>query len=270
MTQLEWIRLLCAIAAVLYIGAAVLYRLLKRRLIAYIVHGIAWAVNMAVVLLNWVNNGYVPFISMYQVVTFLGASFGLTYLYMIIMHRGQWMGMAFAFCAGLCAIGVQFMEVSVLWIRPPALQSVWFFPHVFAYMLSYSLCAVAAVLTLLQLFESRRRLTDKAAIKQRDQLVAQLEQGVYHLILFAFPFMTAGLMLGAIWADQVWGDFWSWDLKENWALITWLCYMLYLHVRYTKWKQYAYLFSLVGFVALLITFFGVNLMPDSNSMHAYT
>ncbi|MBR5296088.1 MAG: cytochrome c biogenesis protein CcsA, partial [Clostridia bacterium] len=58
-----------------------------------------------------------------------------------------------------------------------------------------------------------------------------MEKGVYNLVLTAFPFMTMAMFWGAIWANEVWGNFWSFDAKENWALMTWLMYTVYLHFR---------------------------------------
>jgi len=198
----------------------------------------------------------VPFVSMYQVLTFLALSFMLTYLYIHFVLKIKWLTPYFTACSSLVLTGVSFMEFSIVWHFPPALQSFWFIPHVFSYMLSYSLCAVAFLIVVINLI--RRKMT------------AEVEKGVYSIVRVAFPFRTTGLLFGAIWANEIWGHFWSWDPKENWALVTWCLYTIYLHcVRQDKLKKYAIISLIAGFVALLITFFGVNLMNVSG-LHTYT
>jgi cytochrome c-type biogenesis protein CcsB len=98
---------------------------------------------------------------------------------------------------------------------------------------------------------------------------AVLDDLTYKMITIGFPLLTLMLITGSIWANRAWGSYWSWDPKEDWALITWFVYATYLHVRITKgWsgRKSAY-FSLVGFAVVMFTFLGVTyLLPG---MHAY-
>jgi len=93
----------------------------------------------------------------------------------------------------------------------------------------------------------------------------------YQLIRLAFPLMTFGMLSGALWAEEAWGGYWSWDLKENWSLVTWLLYLIYFHVRTQKklqfWEDIAQVFA---FIALFTTFILVNLLPKINSLHSYS
>ena len=79
--------------------------------------------------------------------------------------------------------------------------------------------------------------------------------------------------MGAVWAKQAWGNYWAWDSKENWAAVTWLIYVSYLHIRFrypTKLKL-AIIIMTLGFIALQITWYGVNYLPAAQkSMHTYT
>ena len=139
----------------------------------------------------------------------------------------------------------------------PALQSIWFVPHILAYMIAYSLSAVAFILTIVGCF---------AKVDHRPRL----EHGTYNLVLTAFPFMTMGMFFGAIWANSVWGDFWSFDAKENWSLVTWLMFTLYLHFRrHVSLRKYAKVFVVLGFIGVVITMLFVNLMGGS-SQHTYS
>jgi cytochrome c-type biogenesis protein CcsB len=81
-------------------------------------------------------------------------------------------------------------------------------------------------------------------------------------LTFGFPLMTMGIISGAIWANSAWGGYWRWDPKETWALITWFLYAALLHGRLTiGWRgRRAAIFAIIGFLCLLFTFLGVNLL----------
>ncbi len=96
-----------------------------------------------------------------------------------------------------------------------------------------------------------------------------LDQITYKTICVAFPLLTLMIAVGAYWANQTWGSYWSWDPKETWAAITWLVYAGYLHMRVTRgWKgRRAAYFAILGFAVVIFTFFGVTyLLPG---LHAY-
>ena len=97
---------------------------------------------------------------------------------------------------------------------------------------------------------------------------AILDELGYQMTLFGFLFLSIGIISGAVWANSAWGRYWGWDPKETWSLITWFIYATLLHARLMRgWrgKRIAYL-SLVGFAAVLFTYFGVNLLPG---LHSY-
>jgi len=89
------------------------------------------------------------------------------------------------------------------------------------------------------------------------------------MVKCGFALLSLSIVLGAIWAEQAWGQYWSWDPKETWALITWLIYAVYLHLyRSREWRSnYARWMVIIGFLLVMFTFFGVNyLLPG---MHSY-
>lgn len=92
------------------------------------------------------------------------------------------------------------------------------------------------------------------------------------MLLLAFPFMTFGMLSGALWAEEAWGVYWSWDRKEVWSLITWTLYVVYFHSRLSpRTRRWAPTLQSVAFVALVITFLAVNLLPKlSSALHSYT
>jgi cytochrome c-type biogenesis protein CcsB len=97
-----------------------------------------------------------------------------------------------------------------------------------------------------------------------------LDEITYKSIAFGFPIFTlGGLIFGAIWADQAWGVYWSWDPKETWSLITWFIYAFYLHGRMIRgWRgKKVAIVAVVGFMAVIFTYLGVNLLLSG--LHAY-
>jgi ABC-type transport system involved in cytochrome c biogenesis permease subunit len=92
------------------------------------------------------------------------------------------------------------------------------------------------------------------------------------LVYIGTAFLTFGMLSGSIWAKQAWGHYWAWDPKETWALITWLCYILYIHMRILKKGKANVLCILLifAFVCLQMCWWGVNFLPAAkNSMHIY-
>lgn len=144
----------------------------------------------------------------------------------------------------------------------PALQSVWFVPHVIVYMFSYALLGAVAIFALyLWLRSSRREPSDE-------------EMGMCdNLVRIGWSFLTLGMIMGALWAKQAWGDYWAWDPKETWAAATWLSYLMYLHVRPLMRKDYNVAFAvlLFSFLLLQMCWYGINYLPAAQgaSIHTY-
>lgn len=243
-------------SAALYGAAAVTRSIKITKRIGTVLWIIAIIGNAILVANNWILNGYVPFVSMYQVLTFLSLTFSAMFLYVKYLHDGEWMDKYFCLLPAVCLTGVCFMGIGTKWHFPPALQSPWFVPHVLVYMIAYTLAAVAFIITVISFFNKKDR--------------TRLENGVYNLVLISFPFMTSGMFFGAIWANEVWGNFWSFDAKENWALVSWLMFAIYLHFRRHKALQkFAKYFVILGAIGIFVTMFLVNLMGGS-SQHTYS
>jgi ABC-type transport system involved in cytochrome c biogenesis permease subunit len=145
----------------------------------------------------------------------------------------------------------------------PALQSIWFVPHVVVYIFSYALLGAASLVAAKILFKQR--------IGQ--PYAGDLLTVADTLVYVGFSFLTMGLVFGALWAKEAWGHYWTWDPKETWAFITWLGYLVYLHLRYhTPQKQTTATWMLaLAFVVLLVCWFGINYLPAAqNSVHTYS
>ena len=138
----------------------------------------------------------------------------------------------------------------------PALQSAWFMPHVAVYMFSYALLGVATLMAIYYLIKS-----DERVIPALDNLLAG------GLALF-----TVGMLTGALWAKQAWGEYWSWDAKEMWAAATWFIYQVAIHLRLMRPQAVKALcvLLLIGFLSLQMCWYGVNYLPSaSTSIHTY-
>ncbi len=96
-----------------------------------------------------------------------------------------------------------------------------------------------------------------------------LDEITYKSIAAGFPLLTLGIITGAIWADSAWGTYWSWDPKETWSLITWFVYAMYLHSRFMRgWRgKKTAVMSLIGFISVIFTYLGVNLLLSG--LHSY-
>ena len=143
----------------------------------------------------------------------------------------------------------------------PALQSVWFVPHVIVYMFSY---AMMGAVTLFAFYLWFRKTLDEASGKE-----LEICDG---LVRIGWGFLTLGMTMGALWAKEAWGDYWSWDPKETWAFATWLSYLFYLHLRPSCENQ-DFLFSwlIFSFILLQMCWWGINFLPaaQGSSIHVY-
>lgn len=143
----------------------------------------------------------------------------------------------------------------------PALQSPWFVPHVIVYMFSY---AMMGAVTLFALYLWFRKKPEEATDKE----LAICD----HLVRIGWAFLTLGMTMGALWAKEAWGDFWSWDPKETWAFATWLSYLFYLHLRpANKNQDFLFAWIVFSFILLQMCWWGINFLPSAQgtSIHVY-
>ena len=192
-----------------------------------------------------------------------GFAWGAALLSIVLCGRGKadWLKVA-ALPAVLLIMtyaALQPMEIRDLM---PALRSAWFGVHIGSAVLAYAAFVIAGCIGARYLVFAKKEEPDKKALDQMDFLS-------YRLVSFGFLFLTVVILSGAIWAEQAWSSFWSWDPKEVWALITWIIYAVYLHMRLRsgrKGKKMA-LFLVVAVFLVFFTFAGVNTLM--HGMHTY-
>ena len=211
---------------------------------------------------RWQDVQHIPLQNLFEVFLCLGML-----IYPLSLFSRRFLGVGVESADALIGFAVLFPAGFVFNAEPrqlpPALQSWLFAPHVAAYMFAYVVMAKAAVQAGGQLF--REGLAD-------EHRITGYERGTYNLVRMGFPLLTLGLILGSVWGKIAWGDYWNWDPKELWSLISWLIYVGYLHFRYMIGLRYRVMNSIiaiVGFLAIIITLLWVNLSKIFGGLHSY-
>ncbi len=218
------------------------------------------AFQLAVFILRWYISGNIPLSNGYETMAFVSLSTSLLTLSAIWMLRKQTFVCNTVTIGGLMIAGLTLLVAHLSEMSPqitslmPVLHSPWLTTHVSLIMISYSLFAFMAVIAGVDLVKKDARL-----------------DALNRLMLYpAEIFLTIGIFLGAIWANQSWGTYWSWDPKEVWALISMLIYCVPLHVGSLPIMRKAKvhdIYLIIAFLSILMTYFGVNYLLGG--MHSY-
>ena len=211
--------------------------------------------------------GHIPISNLYEVFILFCMITALFYLYYEQHYKTRQLG-PFVLLVISAAVGF------LLWytvsrdaaeIQPlvPALQSWWMKIHVPANFIGYGTFALAAMVAVAYLLKSHGVLVDRLPALEL------LDDMMYKSIAVGFTFFTIATILGGLWAAEAWGGYWSWDPKETWALIVWLNYAAWLHMRLMKGLrgQVAAWWALVGLVVTTFAFLGVNMFLSG--LHSY-
>jgi len=218
--------------------------------------------------------GTLPVTNTYETLVFYGWVFALGYLAMLLLGRwkagrlrGVGGGVA-AFAAATIALASSPLYSPELQPLVPALRSHWLILHVSFTLVGEGFFLVAFVASAVTLFRSGGRISQG---KARSDVLERLDDLAYRAVAVGFPFFTVGgLFFGAVWAKHAWGRYWGWDPKETFMLVTWLVYVLYLHVRLRRgWRgrRTAWI-AVLGFFLALFTFAGVNFLV--RGLHSYS
>ena len=149
----------------------------------------------------------------------------------------------------------------------PALRSSWLGIHVSTVIVAYGAFGVSFVLSII--FLVRDKMKENGFWDQHIPKKEKLDTISYRCVSLGMMFLTVTIGIGGVWAENAWGSYWTWDPKETWALVTWVIYLVYLHLRIRKgWSgKTAAIFGTVGFICVLFTYIGVNtLLPG---LHSY-
>lgn len=241
--------------------------------------GLAAAVNVAGIVARTYITQFAPVGSLYETVVWIGAiAVVFAVVFEGIMRAGA-VGISGALLGGITLVLADRLplmgDAFARYIDPamnplaPVLRSYWLNIHVTCMLTSYGALGLACFLGLDYLFVWLSSPRGDAAPPEVKKKLEQLELFNYRVIQVGFLLLTAGVLLGAVWANQSWGRYWGWDPKETWAFITWLIYAAYLHFRFMGWVKgpASTIWNLVGFAAVLFTYLGVSfLLPG---LHSY-
>lgn len=219
-------------------------------------------IQLVYILLRWREAGRPPFSNMFESLVLFAWATSLVYLVIRMRARVPVLGAAAALMA---AVTLAYAGSFPSEIEPlvPALRSNWLTFHVFTCFLGYSGFAISFIASIVYLVITRR---DADSPEPRG---VTMEEVMSRTAAFGFIFLTIGVITGAVWANSAWGSYWSWDPKETWSLITWLIYAAFLHCRYARgWTgRRAAWISIIGFLSVLFTYIGVNLLLSG--LHSY-
>jgi len=210
--------------------------------------------------LRWWLSGHIPLSNGYETMLFM--AWVLLVLTIVLFRKFRfflWIGPL----AACCCLLVAMMTGSGSQITPlmPVLQSPLLSVHVMTVMCAYALFALQMMLGIYALYCSL------FTIHYSLERVTALSQLLLYPAIFL---LTIGIFLGAVWANVSWGNYWSWDPKESWALITLMVYAIPLHkasIGAFNKPRFYHIYMISAFLAVLITYFGVNFILGG--MHSY-
>ena len=234
---------------------------------AFILTATVWVCHTGAIAFRWIESyqmgiGHAPLSNLYESLVFFAWTIALALI--IVRFRFD------SDIVALCGLPLVFIVMASTFlldanIKPliPALQSNWLVAHVITCFLGYAGFAASFVAAVIFLVARNSQLASKYLPRP-----GILDDIIYRSVLVGFPLLTLGIVTGAAWADHAWGTYWSWDPKETWSLITWLVYAAFLHARLARgWSGGSTaVLSVIGFMGVLFTYFGVNYLPG---LHSY-
>lgn len=227
-------------------------------LVGFVVHTIA-------LILRIIESGRLPFSNQFEFAT--SFTWGIVLCYLVIHFYYKFTSVG-AFVMPLAFFMMGYASMLPKNIKPlmPALQSRWLSFHVGSAIVSYGSFAVACGLSVMYLINLKKNNNRTSKILPDGEACDYLS---YRVIAFGYLMLTVVIVSGAIWAKKAWSRYWAWDPKETWSLITWIIYSVYLHLRFNRgWKgKAAAWFSVIGFICVIFTFIGVNILLPG--LHSY-
>jgi len=254
---------LFTVTMLLYVAAMVIYFLFiaARRegmaKVAVILQTAGFILHTAALIVRGIGAGRLPLTNQYEFATSFAWGLCLVSLIFVYRYKFHVLG-AFAAPVIFLIIGYAAMQSKDVHELMPALRSNWLGFHVSSAIIGYGGFGVSFVLGII--FLMREYMKDQSFLDRHVPSREKLDLIAYRSVSLGLLFLTFCILTGAIWAERAWGSYWSWDPKETWSLITWIIYAAYLHLRINRgWKgKAAAVFAVIGFIAVLFTYIGVN------------
>ena len=223
---------------------------------------IGFAFHSANIIARYVISGHIPITNLHEASSFFSWCIVLLFFYLEYRYK---LGLLGAFIMPVVFVLMLSSSMLPRKIEPlsPVLQSYWLGIHTVLAFIGDAAFAMAFGIGLMYLVQEHYvKSKHLGGLFKRLPSLQTLDEINYRLITIGFPFLSLAIITGALWAESAWGSYWRWDPKEVWSLITWFIYALVLHVRLTVgWRgKRAAILSIIGFCAVLFTFFGVNFL----------
>jgi len=220
-------------------------------------------------IIRYHEGGYLPLTNLYESVSFF--AWAILLVHLVIDYR-YGIAVLGAFVSPivltLVVIGVA-LPKRIIPLHP-ALMSYWLPIHAICAFLGDAVFALTCCVGIMYLIQEHQIKSKKTTgLMRRLPSLEVLDEVNYRSLTVGFPLMTVGIVTGSVWASYAWGSYWSWDPKETWSLVTWILYAVLLHQRLAMgWRgKKAALMAIIGFVSVLFTFLGVNLVLEG--LHSY-
>jgi len=237
---------------------------------ALVAVSVGFASQTLAILTRYVEAGYTPVTNLYESLSFFAWMIVGILLIATLKYKVKVLG---SFLTPIALILMLFAFALPKEILPlaPVLKSFWHPFHVIFAFLGNAIFALTFCCGVMYLIQEHQLKSKKMGpITKRLPPLNLLDDLSYQSLKYGFPLLTLGIITGAAWAEYAWGRYWSWDPKETWSLITWLLYAALLHQRLTVgWRgRKAAIMAIAGFLAILFTFLGVNLLLPG--LHTYS
>ena len=223
-----------------------------------------FVVHTLCIVVRGINAGRLPLTNQYEFASAFAWDIALCFLVFVKKYKFDALGMVVAPLIYLVA-GYAFMLNREINSLMPALQSGWLGFHVCTAIVAYGGFGVAFGIALLYLLKGKLN----GPLSERIPDERTLDTLIYRAVALGFLFLTLCMITSAIWAKRAWGSYWNWDPKETWSLITWIIYAIFLHLRLrgaVSGKKAA-LLAVIGFICVIFTYVGVNLLL--HGLHSY-
>jgi len=223
---------------------------------------IGFALHTGNIVARYVISGHIPIANLHEASSFFSWCIVLLFFYLEYRYK---LGLLGSFIMPVVFILMLSSSMLPRKIEPlsPVLQSYWLGIHTVLAFIGDAAFALAFGIGLMYLIQEHYvKSKHIGGLFKKLPSLQTLDEINYRLITIGFPLLTLAIITGALWAESAWGSYWRWDPKEVWSLITWFIYASVLHVRLTVgWRgKRAAILSIIGFCAVLFTFFGVNLL----------
>jgi cytochrome c-type biogenesis protein CcsB len=231
---------------------------------------IGFALHTTAFIFRYYAAGYLPITNLYESLSFFAWAVVLVYIVFNYRYQIRVLG-AFLAPVALILMIVGLTLPKQIFPLHPALKSFWLPVHVVFAFLGDAIFALTFSVGIMYLIQERQiKSKSTGGLLMRLPSLEILDEINHRSLTFGFPLLTIGIITGSVWASYAWGSYWSWDPKETWSLITWFLYAALLHQRLAiGWRgRKAAIMAIIGFLAVLFTFLGVNLVLSG--LHSYS